>query len=83
MLSKMEVLSRIQECGLVAVVRAKSAEQAEKIAEALAVDGVVAIEITRPYRERLMLSKRWWQNILPMKSSSVQGPCWLPKRPER
>ena len=42
----MEVLSRIQECGLVAVVRAESAEQAEKIAEALAAGGVAAIEIT-------------------------------------
>ena len=44
--SKEEVLSRIRASGLVAVVRAESAEQAEKIAEALAVGGVAAIEIT-------------------------------------
>ena len=46
MLSKEEVLFRIQESGLVAIVRADSAEQAEKITEALAMGGVVAIEIT-------------------------------------
>jgi len=46
MLSKEEVLSRIQENGLVAVVRAESAEQAEKIAEALVAGGTAAIEIT-------------------------------------
>ena len=46
MLKKEEVLFRIQESGLVAVVRAESAEQAEKIAEALAAGGTAAIEIT-------------------------------------
>ena len=44
--NKETVLSRIKEGGLVAVVRADSAEQAEKIAEALAAGGVAAIEIT-------------------------------------
>ena len=46
MLSKEEVLSRIRESGLVAVVRAEKAEQAERIAEALAAGGVIAVEIT-------------------------------------
>ncbi|MCL2305617.1 MAG: bifunctional 2-keto-4-hydroxyglutarate aldolase/2-keto-3-deoxy-6-phosphogluconate aldolase [Planctomycetaceae bacterium] len=46
MLSKEIVLSRIRESGLVAIVRAESAEQAEKIADALAAGGVAAIEIT-------------------------------------
>ena len=45
-MNKEEVLSRIQESGLVAVVRAESAEQAEKIADALVAGGVAAIEIT-------------------------------------
>jgi 2-dehydro-3-deoxyphosphogluconate aldolase/(4S)-4-hydroxy-2-oxoglutarate aldolase len=45
-MNKEVVLSRIQESGLVAVVRAESAEQAEKIAEALVAGGVAAIEIT-------------------------------------
>ena len=46
MLSKEKVLSRIRESGLVAIVRAESADQALKIAEALAAGGVAAIEIT-------------------------------------
>ena len=46
MLTKEEVLSRIRESGLVAVVRAESAEQAERIADALAAGGTAAIEIT-------------------------------------
>ena len=46
MISKERVLSRIRESGLVAVVRADSAEQAAKIASALAAGGVAAIEIT-------------------------------------
>ena len=46
MLSKESVLSRIRESGLVAIVRGESAEQAEKIAEALAAGGVIAIEMT-------------------------------------
>lgn len=46
MLSKNEVLSRIMESGLVAVVRADSAEQAGKITDACIAGGVAAIEIT-------------------------------------
>ena len=46
MQNKEEILHRIRESGLVAVVRAESAEQAERIAEALAAGGVAAIEIT-------------------------------------
>jgi len=46
MLSKEKVLSRIHESGLVAVVRANSAEQATNIADALAAGGVAAVEIT-------------------------------------
>ncbi|HYH03678.1 MAG TPA: bifunctional 2-keto-4-hydroxyglutarate aldolase/2-keto-3-deoxy-6-phosphogluconate aldolase [Bacillota bacterium] len=40
------ILSKISECGLVAVVRAESGEQAIKIAEACAEAGVAGIEIT-------------------------------------
>jgi len=46
MLNKEAVLSRIQASGLVAIVRAESAEQAEKIAGALVAGGAAAIEIT-------------------------------------
>ena len=45
MLNKNEVLSSIMESGLVAVVRADSAEQAEKITDACITGGVAAIEI--------------------------------------
>jgi 2-dehydro-3-deoxyphosphogluconate aldolase/(4S)-4-hydroxy-2-oxoglutarate aldolase len=43
---KLKVLSRIIESGLVAVIRADSAEQASHIAEACAHGGVAALEIT-------------------------------------
>jgi 2-dehydro-3-deoxyphosphogluconate aldolase/(4S)-4-hydroxy-2-oxoglutarate aldolase len=43
---KLKVLRKIVDSGLVAVVRAKSSEQAARIAEACAEGGVAAIEIT-------------------------------------
>jgi 2-dehydro-3-deoxyphosphogluconate aldolase / (4S)-4-hydroxy-2-oxoglutarate aldolase len=43
---KEQVISRIRECGLVATVRAETAEQAIKITEACIAGGVAAIEIT-------------------------------------
>ena len=46
MARKEEILQRIKECGLVAVVRAENGEQAEKIADACIAGGVAAIEIT-------------------------------------
>jgi len=45
-LSKIKVLSRIVESGLVAIVSADSSDQAERIAEACALGGVAAVEIT-------------------------------------
>jgi 2-dehydro-3-deoxyphosphogluconate aldolase/(4S)-4-hydroxy-2-oxoglutarate aldolase len=45
-MTKEAVLRRITDCGLVAVVRAESSEQAQKIADACAAGGVAAIEIT-------------------------------------
>lgn len=46
MISKIENLKRIEESGIVAVVRAESSEQALKIAEAVKAGGIQAIEIT-------------------------------------
>ncbi|MCK4259181.1 MAG: bifunctional 2-keto-4-hydroxyglutarate aldolase/2-keto-3-deoxy-6-phosphogluconate aldolase [Halanaerobiales bacterium] len=46
MLSKIDTLKRIEESGIVAVVRAETPEQAIKIAEAVKAGGVEAIEIT-------------------------------------
>jgi 2-dehydro-3-deoxyphosphogluconate aldolase / (4S)-4-hydroxy-2-oxoglutarate aldolase len=45
-ITKLKVLGEIVESGLVAVVRAESSEQAERIAEACERGGVAAIEIT-------------------------------------
>lgn len=46
MIPKLTTLNKIMECGLVAVVRAESSEQAFKIADACIAGGVAAIEIT-------------------------------------
>ncbi|MCR4431278.1 MAG: bifunctional 2-keto-4-hydroxyglutarate aldolase/2-keto-3-deoxy-6-phosphogluconate aldolase [Tepidanaerobacteraceae bacterium] len=45
-MEKLKVMQRIMNCGIVAVVRADSPEQALKIAEAVKAGGVEAIEIT-------------------------------------
>ena len=46
MLPKLNIIQKITQCGVVAVVRADSSEQALKIAEACRIGGVNAIEIT-------------------------------------
>ena len=46
MYEKLENLKRIIDCGIIAVVRAESADQALKIAEACQAGGIQAIEIT-------------------------------------
>ena len=45
-MDKQEVLKRLTDCGVVAVVRADSEEQAIKISEACIKAGIVGIEIT-------------------------------------
>ncbi len=45
-MNRTEVIGRITDCGLVAVVRAESVEQAERITEACVEGGVAAIELT-------------------------------------
>lgn len=56
MLNKIETLSKIQEVGIVAVVRATSVEQAEKITDACIAGGVAAIELTFtvPHADKLI-----------------------------
>src|SRR5690242_14195784 len=46
MTTKLETLKKITDCGVVAVVRAESSEQAFKIADACIAGGVAAIEVT-------------------------------------
>ena len=45
-MDKQETLSKIKDCGLVAVVRAKDENEAERITEACIEGGVAAIELT-------------------------------------
>jgi len=45
-MNKIDILKRIQDCGVVAVVRAESAEKAVKIADACVKAGIAGIEIT-------------------------------------
>ncbi len=45
-MDKEQVLTRIQDCGIVAVVRAENTEKAEKIVDACIEGGVAAIELT-------------------------------------
>ena len=45
-MNKVDVLKKIQDCGVVAVVRAESADQALKITEACVKAGIAGIEIT-------------------------------------
>jgi len=45
-MSKFDVIKRLTDCGVVAVVRAESAEQGVKIAKAVMESGIVGIEIT-------------------------------------
>lgn len=45
-LSKIKVLGKITESGLVCVIRVESPEQAERVADACALGGVAAVEIT-------------------------------------
>ncbi len=56
MANKIETLAKIQEVGIVAVVRATSVEQAEKITDACIAGGVAAIELTFtvPHADKLI-----------------------------
>lgn len=56
MANKIETLNKIQEVGIVAVVRATSVEQAEKITDACIKGGVAAIELTFtvPHADKLI-----------------------------
>jgi len=46
MIDKETIISRIRDCGIVAVVRAESSDQARRISDACLEGGVVAVEIT-------------------------------------
>ena len=60
MSNKIETLSKIKQAGIVAVVRATSTEQAEKITDACIAGGVAAIELTFtvPHADKLIEAMR-------------------------
>lgn len=60
MSNKIETLYKIQQCGIVAVVRATSLEQAAKITDACIAGGVAAIELTFtvPHADKLIEAMR-------------------------
>ena len=60
MANKIETLAKIQEVGIVAVVRATSIQQAEKITDACIAGGVAAIELTFtvPHADKLIEAMR-------------------------
>ena len=60
MSNKIETLAKIQDVGIVAVVRATSIEQAEKITDACIAGGVAAIELTFtvPHADKLIEAMR-------------------------
>ena len=57
MSNKIETLAKIQEVGIVAVVRATSIEQAEKITDACIAGGVAAIDLLLPFLTQTSSSK--------------------------
>lgn len=75
---KGEVLSKIKEGGLVAVVRAENSEQAFKITEACIAGGVAAIEITFTVPDAHIvindLSKRYGQGEIVIGAGTVLDP---------
>ena len=62
-MDKEQILTKIQDCGIVAVVRAESADQASRIADACIEGGVAAIELTFtvPHADKVIeeLAKRY------------------------
>lgn len=65
---KEEILEKIKELGLLAVIRGGSAEEAVKIVDALVIGGVTGIEITFTTPDALdvvrILAKKYRDNIL-------------------
>ena len=78
-MDKEQILTKIQDCGIVAVVRAESADQASRIADACIEGGVAAIELTFtvPHADKVIeeLAKRYTpeQMILGFMRVQMQG----------
>lgn len=60
MLSKIDVIKKLTDCGVVAVVRAQNEEQAKRIADACIKAGIVGIEITFTVPGALKIIESLW-----------------------
>ena len=67
-MDKEQILTRIQDCGIVAVVRAETTDEAERIVDACMEGGVAAIELTFtvPHADKVIeaLAKKYSLRIL-------------------
>lgn len=74
-MDKETVITRIQECGIVAVVRAESVEQAERITDACIEGGVAAIELTFtvPHADKVIeaLAKKYSEDEIILGAGTV------------
>jgi 2-dehydro-3-deoxyphosphogluconate aldolase/(4S)-4-hydroxy-2-oxoglutarate aldolase len=77
-MAKEQIITRIRECGVVAVVRAESTEQAVKITDACIEGGVAAIEITftvpRAHNVIADLRKRYTDDQIILGAGTVLDP---------
>ncbi len=74
-MDKERILTRIQDCGIVAVVRAESTDKAERIVDACMEGGVAAIELTFtvPHADRVIeeLAKKYDENDIILGAGTV------------
>lgn len=77
-MDKERILTRIQDCGIVAVVRAESTDKAERIVDACMEGGVAAIELTFtvPHADRVIeeLAKKYDENDIILGAGTVMDP---------
>jgi len=77
-MDKEKILTRIQDCGIVAVVRAESTDKAERIVDACMEGGVAAIELTFtvPHADRVIeeLAKKYDENDIILGAGTVMDP---------
>ena len=78
-MDKERILTRIQDCGIVAVVRAESTDKAERIVDACMEGGVAAIELTFtvPHADRVIeeLAKKYDENDIILGAGTVMDPA--------
>ena len=77
-MKKEQVLAKLRSCGLVAVVRAKDADDAMRIAEACIEGGCAGIELTYTTPGvNAIIEKSMTEPTL----SSARAPSWIPRPP--